>query len=60
MIADALLDGETGGEIRLAQVVEEDAADTARLLAMLEIEYWFIVIFTVIFYQPKLISNLPQ
>lgn len=38
MIADALLDGETGGEIRLAQAVEEDVADTARLLAMLEIE----------------------
>ncbi len=38
MVAHALLDGEAGVEIRLAHIVEEDAARPARLVAMLEEE----------------------
>ena len=36
VVAHALLDGEAGVEIRLAQIVEEDAAHTARFVAVLE------------------------
>src|SRR3989338_2524695 len=37
-ITDALLDGEGVGEIRFTKVVEENAADAARLVAVLEVK----------------------
>src|SRR3989338_1843916 len=48
MIADASLDGEGGGEVRFAEVVEENAADAARLVAVLEVKIFVAPFFCIL------------
>ena len=50
----------TGPAYVLILIPSSDALMLPCSIGFQEVKLWFIVIFTVIFYQPKLISNLPQ